>query len=79
MSNMEKRRERILHEGDLKKTMEGILTENIKKRSKKGNFRGGVIVEKSNCCGASIILSSGGVHVPICKKCKKPIREIVIR
>ena len=35
-------------------------------------FHGGLIVERSPCCGASII-TEGGLRIEICAKCKKPI------
>ncbi len=79
MANMAMRREKILREKDLKKTMEGIIIDNIKKNSKKRKFRGGVIIERSNCCDAPIIYTSGGVQIQKCSKCRKTIHPTVIR
>jgi len=31
----------------------------------------GIIMQKSHCCGATIVYTTGGIMLPICSKCKK--------
>ena len=43
-----------------------------------GTFPGGILVEKSNCCGAPIMENRGGIITQICSKCGKAHQNIII-
>ncbi len=60
------------------KEIEDILDEMEEKIKKECSSRGGVVIESSECCGAPIIDSEGGVKIPICSKCKKAVSRMRI-
>ena len=61
-----KSKRRLKKKGE-RSRMGQILSDHIKSNPRK--FRGGVIMEKSGCCGADIEYGGGGVFVPRCSKC----------
>lgn len=36
---------------------------------------GGIVTQKSSCCGASVVYTPGGIQMPICSGCGKPYVE----
>jgi hypothetical protein len=62
-----------------KKFFSDTIEDSIKKNRQENRFRGGLIIEKSNCCDAPIIHTHGGLKIPMCKKCKKEVRPIVFK
>lgn len=44
------------------------------------HFRtGGVLIEKSPCCGAPVTYTTGGIMMKICSKCGGPIKPTFLR
>jgi hypothetical protein len=71
-----------LHKKPLSKKAKEKLEEITRKAEErlKPNCSGcGIIIERSNCCGAKVVYSKGGVKIPYCSKCGKEYKPFIIK
>lgn len=61
-------------EKTIKEKMDKLAEELV---NKKWPRMGGLITQKSHCCGASVVLVGTGILSYVCSKCGKPYREAV--
>jgi hypothetical protein len=48
-------------------------------RENSGPRAGGLIIEKSRCCGAGITYTRGGLRMKICSNCRQPVKDILFK